>query len=141
MTFTPEKRFPYATKIQAVIPKGTKSFDSYELPDDFRWSFRTIQPKLLRHFPENKQQWLDLETEVLLIFNIPLQRNKAKDYIALTAVDSTDRESALDFDIKSPSKDMLEENDIKSSPDKVLWLKPKQKLKPERGIVMKAKMR
>jgi len=131
LTFTPEKRFPYATEIQAVIPQGSKSFEGYVLPKDFRWTFRTVRPDLVQHFPENKQQWLDLDTEVLLIFNIPIQRNKAKDFIALTAVDSTNKDSALAFDIKSPSKDMLDKNSIESSPDKVLWLRPKQKLKPE----------
>lgn len=131
LAFTPEKRFPYATGIQAVIPKGTKSFEGYVLPDDFQWTFRTVLPKLEQHFPENKQQWLDLDTDVFLIFNIPVQKKKVRDFIAFTAVDHSNRESALSFNIKSPSKNILKENDIEASTDNVLWLKPKQKFKPE----------
>jgi uncharacterized protein YfaS (alpha-2-macroglobulin family) len=131
LTFTPEKRFPFATEIQAVIPKETKSFQGYVLPDDYRWTFQTVRPKLEQHFPENKQQWLDLDTEVLLVFNIPIHKRKAKDSITISAVDNQNKESPLSFDIKSPSKDMLKENNFDVSPDKVLWLRPKTELKPE----------
>ena len=139
MTFTPEKRFLHATEIQAAIPGGTKSFEGYVLPDDFRWTFRTARPKLVKHYPENKQKWLELDTEVLLIFNIPIQKKKAKDFIAFTALDSKNRESALGVDIKSPSKDMLKENTIESPPERVLWLKPKEKLKPEHRYFVEIK--
>ncbi|MFC2164501.1 MG2 domain-containing protein [Acidobacteriota bacterium] len=139
MTFTPEKRFPYATEIQAVIPKGAKSFEGYELSDDYRWTFLTVQPKLEQHFPENKQKWVDLDSQVLLIFNIPILKNKARDFIAFTAISSKKIESELAFDIKNPSKNMLQENNIQSSPDNVLWLKPKQQLKPDHRYFVQIK--
>ncbi|MBN1221749.1 MAG: hypothetical protein JXB23_00775, partial [Candidatus Aminicenantes bacterium] len=131
LTFSPEKRFSYAAEIQAVIPAGIQSFEGCRLEQDFRWTFRTVQPRLLQHFPREKQEWLDTDTEVLLIFNIPMSPKKAKGFISLTAMDAKNREAALEFEIEAPSKKDLEQNEIEAAPDTVLMIMPREKLKPE----------
>jgi hypothetical protein len=51
LTFTPDKRFPYATEISVTVPAGVVSIGGYSLKEDYRWSFETIRPKLRQHFP------------------------------------------------------------------------------------------
>ncbi|MCX6577840.1 MAG: Ig-like domain-containing protein, partial [Candidatus Aminicenantes bacterium] len=62
LVFSPKNRFPFATEIKAVIPAGTRSLDGYVLKEDYQWTWTTIRPRLLRHFPQNQQRQLRLET-------------------------------------------------------------------------------
>jgi uncharacterized protein YfaS (alpha-2-macroglobulin family) len=131
LSFIPKNRLPYSTEFKAVIQAGTSSFEGYSLKNDFSWKFRTVLPRLEKHFPYNKQKWLSLDTQVLMTFNIPISNKKADNFISFLKIDKLNQETSLDFSIKSPSEELLKENRIKSTPENVLLLTPKNKLEPE----------
>lgn len=80
LTFSPDTRFPFSTEIRIRIPKGTQSLDGHILGEDFSWSFQTPRPRLISHFPEDKQRGLRLDTKILLVFNQPILKDKGKSY-------------------------------------------------------------
>ena len=131
LTFSPENRFPFATPIKVTVPRGTRSVDGYSLKEDFTWTFRTIQPQLVRHFPDDKEKWVKLDALILLIFNQPLSEEKAKDFLSLLGVSKENKETSLNFLLKHPSAKILEEQEITSSPEEALLLEPKERLKPD----------
>lgn len=126
LTFTPDKPFPYSTEIKVAIPAGTKSFEGYSLKEDFSWTFQTIHPRLLRHFPLHEQKWLKPDTEILLIFNQPVEKDGSFFSFKKTGKDISG--APLEFSIKTPSKEMLEENSIESPVENALLLQPKERL-------------
>jgi uncharacterized protein YfaS (alpha-2-macroglobulin family) len=126
LTFTPDKPFPYSTEIKVTIPAGTRSFEGYSLKEDFSWTFQTIRPRLLRHFPRNEQRWLRPDTEILLIFNQPVKKDES--FFAFKKIDKDSTEIPLEFSLKTPSQEMLEENSIESSTENALLLQPSEKL-------------
>jgi hypothetical protein len=99
------------------------------MKDDFFWTFQTIRPCLLRHFPLHEQKLLRPETEVLLVFNQPIQ--KAISFFSLKKIGKNNIEIPVEFSIKAPSEEILKENRIDSSPENTLLLKPKETLEPD----------
>jgi uncharacterized protein YfaS (alpha-2-macroglobulin family) len=134
LSFTPDEIFPYATEIQATIPAGTRSLDGYVLKEDFSWTFQTIRPRLLQHFPRHEQKWLKPDTEILLVFNQPIQ--KAKSHFSFKKAEEDNTGSAVEFSLKVPSKEQLEENGIESPPEYNLLLQPKEKLLPDSRYIV-----
>ncbi len=131
LTFTPEKRFPYATEIRVTIPAGTSSLSGATLKEDYSWTFQTILLRLVGHFPRHNQKWVKLASSILLVFNQPVEKEKAKDFISLLEVSKTGKEAPLDFRASTPSEKQLEEETIKASPEEVLLVEPKEKFKPD----------
>lgn len=131
LTFTPDKRFPYATEIQATIPEGTKSLEGFMLRKDFTWSFRTIRPRLVQHFPSNKQKWVKLDSQILLVFNQSVQKNRARKFLSLTGVHNEKIKESLPFDLVIPSPEQLKANSVDSSEEEALLLVPAHKFKPD----------
>jgi uncharacterized protein YfaS (alpha-2-macroglobulin family) len=129
LTFTPDKPFPYSTEIKVTIPAGTKSYDGFAMKEDFFWTFQTIRPRLLRHFPHHEQKLLRPDTEVLLVFNQPIQ--KAISFFSLKKIGKNNIEIPVEFSIKAPSEEILKENRIDSSPENTFLLKPKETLEPD----------
>jgi uncharacterized protein YfaS (alpha-2-macroglobulin family) len=129
MSFEPDEFFPFATEIKATIPAGTKSLDGFVLKEDFTWTFQTLRPRLLEHFPRHEQKWLKPDTEILLVFNQPIQ--KAKSYIALKKTGKDSVEIPIEFSLKVPSAEQLEENGIDTPPEYTLLLQPKERLLPD----------
>jgi uncharacterized protein YfaS (alpha-2-macroglobulin family) len=129
LSFSPDEFFPFATEIKATIPSGTKSLDGFVLKEDFSWTFQTLRPRLLEHFPRHEQKWLKPDTEILLVFNQPIQ--KSKSYISLRKTGTETAEIPVEFSLKVPDADLLEENNIDSPPEYTLLLQPKEKLLPD----------
>jgi len=134
LTFTPDKLFPFSTDIKATIPAGTKALDGYILKEDFFWTFQTIRPRLLKHFPRNEQKWLRPDTEILLVFNQPIQ--KSKPYIAFKKAGKDTAEIPVEFSLKIPGADLLKENRIESPPEYTLLLQPKKRLLPDSKYIV-----
>jgi uncharacterized protein YfaS (alpha-2-macroglobulin family) len=129
LTFTPVKPFPFSTEINVTIPAGTQSYDGFSLKEDFFWTFQTIRPRLLKHFPQQEQKWLNPDTEVLLVFNQPIQKEES--FFSLKKIGKNNIEIPLEFSLKSPSEELLKENRIESLPENTLLLKPGEKLEPD----------
>lgn len=126
--FSPEKRFPFSTRITVTIPEGTSSYDGYTMTEDFSWSFETVRPRLIDHFPDDGQKWLPPEPSILLVFNQPVHARKAKNFLDVFELKESGGETSIEIDIKTPTKEMLEEHRIVSSPSEALLLVPKNKL-------------
>jgi len=139
LTFTPEKRFPFATEIKATIPAGTKSFQGSMLQEDFTWTFRTILPRLTGYLPNNNQKWVRLDYQILLVFNQSIRKDEARDFLSLIEVNKTNKETPIVFTITSPSKKRLAEENIKAPPDEVLLIVPEEKLKLESSYYVEVK--
>jgi hypothetical protein len=131
LTFTPEKRFPFATDVQVTLPAGIKTFEGYVLRDEANWSFQTIRPRLIQHFPLNKQKWLKLDTQVLLVFNQPVFAEENKKFIKITGLDKHNQEFFPEIDVQNPSARQLKKAEIQADPDEVLLLEPEDGLVPE----------
>ncbi|MGQ9671702.1 MAG: alpha-2-macroglobulin family protein [Candidatus Aminicenantales bacterium] len=139
LAFIPARRFPYATEIKVTVPAGLTALDGSHLLKDFTWTFQTIEPRLLRHFPSDGQRWVRLDPQVLLIFNQPMAKEKALPFISWVATmpDSSGASSlssrALPIDITHPLAEKLKEEGFDLSPDHalLLTLSGSQKLSPE----------
>lgn len=129
LSFTPHEIFPFATEIKATIPAGTKSLDGFVLKEDFTWTFQTLRPRLLQHFPRHEQKWLKPDTEILLVFNQPIPKEKS--YFTLKKEGKDTANTPVEFSLKVPDAGLLEENDIDSPPEYTLLLQPKERLLPD----------
>lgn len=129
LTFTPDKPFPFSTEIQVTIPAAMKAIDGTFLNEDFSWTFQTIRPRLIRHFPENEQKWLRPDTEILLVFNQPIKKDESFFSFKKTGKGLT--EILTEFSLETPSEDILKENGIESPPENTLLLKPKERLEAD----------
>lgn len=131
LTFTPSAQLPYATDVKVAIPAGTKSLNGYSLKKDHTWSFQTIRPRLINHFPQDGEKQLKLETQILLIFNQPVDKDRVKEFISFMGIDKEKRETSLNFMFSYPSAKKLEELEIQASPDQTLLLELGELLKPD----------
>ncbi|MFC2158306.1 MG2 domain-containing protein [Acidobacteriota bacterium] len=139
LVFTPDKRLPYATQIEATIPADIRSLDNYALTSDFKWTLQTIRPSLKQHFPQNKQKWLAPDTNILLIFNQGVDAGQSKDFFNLIEIDEDGKETSLEFSLKKPSQNILKESDIHDPPENVLLLKPRNALLPDHSYFTEIK--
>jgi uncharacterized protein YfaS (alpha-2-macroglobulin family) len=130
LTFTPDHRFPFSTEIEVTIPAGTEALDGSTLKMDHTWSFQTPAPRLIRHYPQDKQKWLKLDTRVLLLFNQDMDRKSAKEFISLVSVDEKGSEKHHDFRLSHPSVERLKEEDLEIRPETALLLEPEDRLSP-----------
>lgn len=124
LSFSPDKPFPHATEITALIPEGTRSFEGYELKQDYTWTFTTIRPRLIDQFPRDQQKGLGLDTEVMLVFNQPVEPPTIKEFISFYRIDSADNEYSVDFNLVFPDSEQLEKSRINASREEVVLLKP-----------------
>jgi len=131
ISFTPEKRLPYATEFQVVIKAGVRTHDGYVLSQDYEWTFQTLSPALVRHTPQNKQQWVKLDTEIFLVFNQPVLSTENKEFISLTGISEKRQEGPLAFKLGYASARQLKEQGINALPKEVLIIESSEKLKPE----------
>ena len=131
LAFTPDTRLPYATSFVVTVPAGTCSRDGFCLPQDFTWRFDTVRPRVLAHFPAGDQKSLKPDTRVLLVFNQPVSRDKAGKFLTFTGQGPDGREVPVGFDLETPPEKMLKEEDIKASPQEVLFMKPIDRLRPD----------
>ncbi|UCE40294.1 MAG: hypothetical protein JSV17_12625 [Candidatus Aminicenantes bacterium] len=134
LSFTPDKFFPFATDIRATIPAGTKALDGFILREGFSWTFQTLRPRLIKHFPRQEQKWLKPDTEILLVFNQPIQKSKSHFSFKKTGRDTA--EIPVEFSLKIPSEEQLEENGIESPPEYTLLLLPKERLLPDSRYIV-----
>jgi uncharacterized protein YfaS (alpha-2-macroglobulin family) len=130
LAFTPDRRFPFATEFKVTVPAGTKALDGSFLKEDYSWSFQTPAPILVQHFPQDKQKWLGLDTQVLLVFNQAVDRDASRDYISLVSADEQGRESKLEFRLASPSVEKLKEENLDIQPSQALLVEPRERLSP-----------
>jgi len=152
LVFTPAQRFPYATSVKVTIPAGTTALDGSRLPYEYSWNFETIRPRLLQHFPSNGQRWLQLQPEILLIFNQPMDKNEAAKYISweifplpendLSASDKpqlTEEKEKVNFKIAYPPPERLKEQgfDLPAEYALLLTLDRPAELKPESACLIK----
>ncbi len=130
LTFTPDRLFPFSTEIEVTVPAGTAALDGSTLKMDHTWNFQTPAPRLIRHYPQDKQKWLKLDTRVLLLFNQDMDRKSAKEFISLVSVDEQGSEKRQDFRLSYPSAERLKEEDLEIRPETALLLEPKDRLSP-----------
>lgn len=131
LSFSPDATFPYASEITALVPEGTRSFDGYELTKNYSWTFTTVRPRLVYHFPRDQQKWLGLNTEIMLVFNQPIELRTFKEFVSFIRIDNEDNENTVDFKLDFPDNDQLEKSRVKASREEVVLLKPAAPLLPE----------
>ncbi len=84
LAFYPEKPFPKNTGISAKVEKGIKSVTGKKLKKDYKWDFETQRPGLSHSRPYNNKKWIELDALILLYYNMPMDKEKAKEYITLS---------------------------------------------------------
>jgi uncharacterized protein YfaS (alpha-2-macroglobulin family) len=129
LSFTPDKPFPYSTQIMVTVLAGTKTHDGYFLKEDFSWTFQTIRTRILQNFPQNEQKWLGPDTEILLVFNQPI--NKDESFFSFKRSGKDIPEIPLEFSLKTPSEEVQKENNIESPLENTLLLQPKERLEAD----------
>lgn len=131
LTFSPEGRFPYSTEVKISIESGTRTYDGYVLKEDHLWSFITVRPLLTQHFPQNKQKWIKLEANTLLVFNQPVRTDENKEFIQMLGLNEDSKEFSIDFKLKHPSAKQLKDEGIQAQASEVLIVEPSQLLNPD----------
>jgi uncharacterized protein YfaS (alpha-2-macroglobulin family) len=139
LAFTPDRRFPFATEIKVTVPAGTGAVDGSYLKDDFTWTFTTMRPRLIQHFPSGGQKWLKLDTQVLLVFNQAVDKGKAADFVSLNSADAKGHEKKWDFRLSRPSAEKLKAENLEIAPELALLLEPRPKLEPDLAYAVTVK--
>jgi len=139
VAFIPKDRLPFGTEFALAIPAGTRSIDGYALKDDFRWSFATVRPRLVRSIPHDGARQQRLETDLLLVFNQPVDPGKAGAHLVFTGSSADGREEAVPFDLVPAAGKRLEEEGITLPPGQTLVVRPKSKLEPDRAYALELK--
>lgn len=130
LAFTPDRRLPFASGITVTVPAGTRALDDASLKKDFSWSFETIRPRLVRHFPRSGEKWLKPDTRILLVFNQPVDRGKAQSHLSLIGADNKDREKKFGFRLSHPSVELLKKEGLEIPPEFGLVIEPRPPLEP-----------
>ncbi|MDH4196411.1 MAG: MG2 domain-containing protein [Candidatus Aminicenantes bacterium] len=130
LAFTPDRRLPFATEFRVTVPAGTRSPDGFVLSREFSWTFETPRPRLVRTAPRDEQENLRLDTEVLLVFNQPVSKDKAEKFVSLLETFDGGREHRLGLTFRHPSAELLRKEEVKAAPAEVLILKPSEALRP-----------
>ena len=131
LAVTPERPLPLATEFEARIPAGTRSLDGYVLDKEYRWTFRTARPRLVRHVPGEGETNLTLGTRILLVFNQAVSAGEARERITLLEDDpeAGTREAGKTL-LRPSAKELKENGDETTPPENALLLVPSGKLKP-----------
>lgn len=130
MTFRPEERLAFASTYRVTVPRGISSLNSYVLKNDYSWTFSTVRPRVERTFPGNRQKWIRLDTEILVLFNQAMDADKAREFLSINETSiETGRENIIAFQVRRPGRNMLEEENISAAPEEVLVLTPAESLK------------
>jgi uncharacterized protein YfaS (alpha-2-macroglobulin family) len=130
LSFKPRKRLPNGTEFQATIPAGMRSVDGFVLKEEVRWSFMTPRPRLVHHLPENRAQQLRLDTDILLVFNQPVEPAKAGKFLAMTGLGPDGLETAVAFSLKNAGTEKLKGLDSPPPSERTLLVIPDKKLTP-----------
>ncbi|MGI5844589.1 MAG: alpha-2-macroglobulin family protein [Candidatus Xenobium sp.] len=85
LVFRPEGELPLATRFEVSLPAGLKSFSGQTLAQEYRFSFTTPRPDLVRSIPTNNTKFVRPEATLLLAFNQPIQAMAAAEAISLRA--------------------------------------------------------
>ncbi|MBM3293086.1 MAG: hypothetical protein FJY82_01030, partial [Candidatus Aminicenantes bacterium] len=139
LAFIPKDRLPFGTEIEATIPAGTRSIDGYALKTDFRWAFATVRPRLIRNDPQDGDDQRRLETDVLLVFNQPVDPSKAASHLAFTGSTAGGPEQPVPYDLIPALEKRLKEEGLPFPSEQTLLLRPKAKLKPETAYAVEIK--
>ena len=130
LAFTPERRLPYATEVKVTVPAGTRALDGAALEQDFSWTFETMRPRLVQHFPRDGQKFLRPDTQALLVFNQPVDKGQGADHIALIGADGKGRERKWKFRVSRPSAEVLKQEGLDVPPELALLIEPRPALEP-----------
>ena len=131
LAFVPENRLPFGTEVAVTIPAGTRSVDGYALKSDYRWTFGTVRPRLVRNTPRDGETQQRLETEVLLVFNQPVDPRAVESFLAFTGTSEAAGTETVSFGLSPAPEKLLKEEDIPFPPGQTLVLRPKARLRPE----------
>ncbi len=131
LAFTPARRLPLGSEFEVLIPAGTRSLDGFVLERDYRWTFRTARPRLLRHFPGEGQTNLTLDTRILLVFSQAVAAREARARISLREDHPEEGSRDIELTVGEPTARELKEFDEEAAvPENALLLAPRGKLRP-----------
>ena len=139
LAFIPKERLPYATEIKAIVPAGLRSIDGYALKENYEWTFATARPRLVRMEPEDGAGQRRLDSDILLVFNQPMDLAGAAVQLAFTGAPAEGGEEAVAFDLSRPTDQRLKEAGFSFPAEQVFRLQPKSPLKPGYAYVVEVK--
>lgn len=129
LQFTPREPLPGGMTVKATVPAGTKSLFGAVLEKDFEWTFETLRPQLRSSVPSEKQEWISLDSSILLMYNMPMDPARTAGAIKLISIDGKGSKKDVDFTARSGSSKDLK-FDEKWRSDNVLVLTPKAPMNP-----------
>ncbi len=141
--FIPDAPLAPGTEFRITVPAGAASLDGYGLRQDFAWSFETVRPRLVQSFPKDGERSLPLDSQVILVFNQPVDPAVARKFITLTAADAHGKTAQAGFSISQAGESLLKSREIRAAAAQVLVLEPRQKLERDSiyTVLLKAGLR
>lgn len=88
LEFRPSKPLPFGTKFVGKVAKGTKSWAETELAQDYQFEFITPGPILKGSVPAGNAQGVSPKANVRLVFNQPMDADKAKESVLFYRLDA-----------------------------------------------------
>ncbi|MBI3930006.1 MAG: Ig-like domain-containing protein [Armatimonadetes bacterium] len=132
LTFQPEKPLPLGTKFRVTVRQGTKSWAGQVLEKDYTFEFETPGPDLKSSAPGDGDQWIRPDTRIRLVFDQPVDPEKAREHIVLYSADPKGRNTFVDSTFAHPAgKDWAElEKELGegASAEQVLLITPSRPL-------------
>ncbi|MFQ6082006.1 MAG: MG2 domain-containing protein [Candidatus Aminicenantia bacterium] len=131
LTFVPDKRFSYGTEFKVFLQAGLRSLEGAILRKEYSWTFQTIRPRLIYHYPKNKAKWVQLDQDLLLQFNQSISLKEISKYILFIGINPAGEKYRPSYQLRHPKKEELEEIKISTQLKEVIILEPRPKLRPD----------
>lgn len=128
LTFTPTDTLPYGTQYTCTIPHGTASLDGSTLSADYTWTFETPRPVLMASYPADLEEQVALLTNIELLFNQPMELEKAQPHIRLREPGSNDH---ISYSIRHMTSDEIADRRWRTISPFTILIKPDKPLQKE----------
>lgn len=90
LLFEPKDAWPAATQFTAKIPAGfTSQVSGKKLAKAYQFSFQTQVPQVERVLPYNNEHWLTLTPTLYVLFSMPVDVERAKNFVKLSSQSGT----------------------------------------------------
>jgi hypothetical protein len=139
VSFAPKEPLPFGSEFKVAVPAGTRSLDGYVLKEERAWTFTTMRPRVVRTVPDRGADQQPLATDLLLVFNQPVEARSARSFIAFEGAGSSGSGRAIGFSAGRPGPDRLKAAEIDAPAERVLQLKPESPLEPGTTYVVSLK--
>lgn len=134
LTFVPADTLPFATEYKAKVPAGTRALDGSTLTSDYKWTFQTPRPVLVRTTPYNAAKFVEVNQLLYLQFNQPIDPSRAAAFVSVE-----ENSQSVSFTLRYPKQEEMTKYQWDFNPKYVLVIDPSNSFHKGANVVVQLK--